>query len=64
MTTAAAPAERKRPMTKEERKVILASSAGLFLNGMTFTCTALWQPLSAPSSSHHFQRPHEMCLPY
>jgi len=36
MTTAAAPAERKRPMTKEERKVILASSAGTIFEWYDF----------------------------
>ena len=36
MTTAAAPVERKRPMTKEERKVILASSAGTIFEWYDF----------------------------
>ncbi|MCX7201224.1 MAG: MFS transporter [Burkholderiales bacterium] len=36
MNTAAAPVERKRPMTKEERKVILASSAGTIFEWYDF----------------------------
>lgn len=36
MSTAAAPVERKRPMTKEERKVILASSAGTIFEWYDF----------------------------
>ncbi|MEY4699735.1 MAG: hypothetical protein RIR85_1155 [Pseudomonadota bacterium] len=36
MSTATAPVERKRPMTKEERKVILASSAGTIFEWYDF----------------------------
>ncbi len=36
MSTAAAPVDRKRPMTKEERKVILASSAGTIFEWYDF----------------------------
>ena len=48
--------DRSRPMTAEERKVILASSAGTIFNGTTSTCMARLPPSSGRSSSRHSRK--------